>query len=91
MTFLYMKGKRNYIHKEGIEAFGKHFKILRNKYGYTQERLSHESGITLSQIARIETGKINPSLSQLIRFSEIMGAPLKELFDFEYKQIQELK
>lgn len=91
MTFLLMKGKKNYIDEEGIMAFAEHFKKTRKKYKFTQESLAHASNITLSQIARIETGKINPSLSQLILFAETMGIPFSEFFDFEIKRKKKKK
>lgn len=86
-----MKGKKNYTDEEGIKAFADHFKKIRKKFGYTQESLAHASNITLSQIARLETGKINPSLSQLILFAETMEIPFSEFFDFEIKRKKKKK
>lgn len=69
--------------KEGIDAFAFHFKQIRIRQGYTQSQLSFESGLSLSQIARIETGRINPTLSTVFILARTLDIPLKELFDFE--------
>jgi DNA-binding XRE family transcriptional regulator len=69
--------------EQGIEAFAKHFKEVRKKYGFTQEELAYTSDIALSQIARIETAKINPSLSTIFKLARTMKVPLPELFSFE--------
>lgn len=49
-----MNRKRIYDQK-GIEAFAKRLKEVRQMKNITQEELSYKSGISLSQIARIET------------------------------------
>lgn len=69
--------------QKGIEAFAEHFKIVRKKYGFTQESLAYDSDIALSQIARLETAKINPSLSTIFKLARTMDVPLQELFDFK--------
>jgi predicted transcriptional regulator len=48
----------------------------------TQEELSFRSEISLSQIARIETGKINPTLCTLVVISESLKIELNELLSF---------
>jgi transcriptional regulator with XRE-family HTH domain len=68
---------------KGLEAFASHLKAVRAKYGYTQQQLSFEADLTLSQIARIETAKVNPSLSAIFAIARAMNVPLTELFDFK--------
>ena len=68
--------------QKGIEAFAEHFKKVRRKYGFTQEELAYTSDIALSQVARIETARINPSLSTIFKLARTMNVPLPELFDF---------
>ena len=53
------------------------------KNGITQEELSYESGLTLSQIARIETMKINPTVSTIFRIARTLNINVAELFDFK--------
>lgn len=69
--------------KKGIEAFAEQLKKIRLKEGYTQNQLAFESGLSLSQIARIETARINPTLSTVFALARTLDVPLKELFDFE--------
>jgi len=69
--------------QKGLEAFAAHLKEVRTKNGYTQQQLSFEADLSLSQIARIETAKINPSLSATFAMARAMNIPLSELFDFK--------
>ncbi len=67
---------------EILLRFGQHLKMLRKKHGFTQESLSYAADITLSQIARIETGKINPTLCTILSIAKTLGADKKEMLDF---------
>ena len=51
--------------------------------GYSQSQLAFESGLSLSQIARIETARINPTLSTVFALARTLDVPLSDLFDFE--------
>lgn len=64
-----------------LEKFGVHFREKRIKAGLTQEELSLEANISLSQIARIETGRINPSFCTLYLLASTMKISLSELFE----------
>ena len=68
---------------EGIKTFALQLKKIRKREGYTQSQLSFESGITLSQIARIETARINPTLSTVFTLARTLNVPLSDLFGFE--------
>ena len=68
---------------EGIETFALQLKKIRKREGYTQSQLAFESGITLSQIARIETARINPTLSTVFTLARTLNVPLTDLFNFE--------
>ena len=59
-------------------------KEVRKFKGYTQERLAFEADIELSQIARIETSRINPTLSTILRIAKTLGVHPKELFDTDF-------
>lgn len=69
--------------QKGIEAFAEQLKKIRVREGYTQSQLAFESGLSLSQIARIETARINPTLSTVFTLARTLNVPLKDLFDFE--------
>ena len=66
----------------GLNAFAKRLKEVRKLKGFTQEELAYKSGLSLSQIARIETAKTNPTLSTIFRIARTMDIKLSELFDF---------
>ena len=78
------KEKRKLIFDEiGIKAFAKHLKKIRKEAGYTQDQLAFEAGLSLSQIARIETARINPTLSTLMEISKALEIKVSELVAFE--------
>lgn len=60
--------------------FGKNLKKVRNKRGMTQEDLAEISGLTLSQIARIETGRLNTSISTVNVLLRSLDITANELF-----------
>lgn len=72
----------NFREQEILVIFGKHLKVLRAKYGFTQESLAYESDISLSQIARIETGRINPTLCTIVTIAKTLKIPASEMLDF---------
>lgn len=77
------KGRQLIFDEKGLKAFAVHLKSIRKKKGFTQEMLAYESGLSLSQIARIETAAINPTLSTIFKISKTLNTPLSELFDFK--------
>ncbi|MDP3433696.1 MAG: helix-turn-helix transcriptional regulator [Bacteroidota bacterium] len=83
-----MKPKRQSDRKlifddEGIKAFAIHLKKIRIREEYSQSQLAFESGLSLSQIARIETARINPTLSTVFALARTLNVQLSDLFDFE--------
>jgi transcriptional regulator with XRE-family HTH domain len=77
------KAKRVLIYdEEGLRLLANTLKKVRAKKGFTQEDLAYESGLTLSQIARIETLKINPTVSTLFCIARTLDVPVSDLFDF---------
>ncbi|OFY94679.1 MAG: transcriptional regulator [Bacteroidetes bacterium RIFCSPLOWO2_12_FULL_31_6] len=83
-----MKGKKKrtlIFDKKGVEVFSKKFKELRKKSGFTQMQLAFESGVSLSQIARIETGRINPTISTIFVIARAMEIEPEEFFKFKLK------
>lgn len=83
-----MKGKKKrtlIFDKKGVEAFSRKFKEIRKKSGFTQMQLAFESGVSLSQIARIETGRINPTISTIFVIARAMEIEPEEFFKFKLK------
>jgi transcriptional regulator with XRE-family HTH domain len=74
----------NFRDKKLLAAFAKKFKSIRIKMNLTQEELAYRSEISLSQIARIETGRINPTLCTLVVLAKTLKINPKELLDFDY-------
>jgi transcriptional regulator with XRE-family HTH domain len=67
----------------GLNVFAKRLKEVRKSKNLSQEELAYKSGLSLSQIARIETAKTNPTLSTIFRIARTMEIQLWELFHFE--------
>jgi transcriptional regulator with XRE-family HTH domain len=69
--------------EEGLKLLAQRLKELRFEKGYTQESLAYESELTLSQIARIETVKINPTVSTMFKIARTLNVPVSALFEFK--------
>jgi transcriptional regulator with XRE-family HTH domain len=70
---------------EGIlDSFAKRFKKIRLREGLTQEELAYRAEISLSQVARIETGKINPTLCTIVVLAKTLKVHPMELMDFDF-------
>jgi len=55
-------------------------KKLRNKKGWSQERLAREAGISYNTLIKIERGGIkNPKLETLIKLARALGVSLDKL------------
>ncbi|MCA4900039.1 MAG: helix-turn-helix domain-containing protein [Bacteroidota bacterium] len=72
----------NFRDEKLLKKFGKHLQAVRKQKGLTQEDLAYQSNISLSQIARIETGRINPTLCTLVEISKTIDVDLKDLVNF---------
>lgn len=69
--------------KAGLKAFALQLKKIRSEQNLSQSQLAFESGIILSQIARIETARINPTLSTIFALARALDVPLSDIFRFE--------
>ena len=69
--------------EEGLALLAKRLKEVRTELGYTQEDLAYKSNIALSQIARIETMKTNPTVSTIFKIARTLKIPVAELFKFK--------
>lgn len=67
---------------EGLELFATQLKKLRKEAGISQNQLAFEAGISLSQVARIETARINPTLSTVFAIARALEVPLPSMFNF---------
>ena len=58
----------------------KNLKKLRNKKGWSQEKLAREAGISYQTLIKIEQGRIqNPKLETLIKLAKALGVSLDKL------------
>jgi len=58
----------------------KNLKKLRNKKGWSQERLAREAGISYQTLIKIEQDRIkNPKLKTLIKLSKALGVSIDRL------------
>ncbi|MCD9576673.1 helix-turn-helix transcriptional regulator [Flavobacterium soyae] len=78
-----IKPRKLIFDKEGLQLLAKRLKEIRAEKGLSQEELAYRSEITLSQIARIETVKINPTVSTIFKIARALEVPLSDLFNFE--------
>ena len=67
----------------GLKVFAKQLKKIRKEIGITQSQLAFEAGLSLSQIARIETAQINPTLSTIFAIIKALDISPSRMFDFE--------
>jgi transcriptional regulator with XRE-family HTH domain len=68
-----------------IVNLGIHIRQLREKKNMSQQDLADDSGITKSQIARIERAKINTTIRTLIKIANALEIEPKDLLYFNIK------
>jgi ribosome-binding protein aMBF1 (putative translation factor) len=64
------------------KAFGENLRRIRKKKGLTMMDLAHEADVEYSQIAKIERGISNPTISTVKLLASALKIASKELFDF---------
>jgi len=64
------------------KKFGQKVQGLRLEAGITQEQLADAVGLTIESISNIERGIFGPKFDNLEKIAEVLGVPVKELFDF---------
>lgn len=58
----------------------KNIKELRNKKGWSQEKLAREADISYQTLIKIERGGIkNPKIETIIKLAEALSVPINEL------------
>jgi transcriptional regulator with XRE-family HTH domain len=65
---------------EELKNFGNNLRRIRKEKELSMEALANLAEIELSQIFRIETGKINPKLTTVLTIAKALGINPKELF-----------
>lgn len=59
-------------------------KQQRMKNGLTQRQLAEETGISKSNIDRIEKGDVRASLEDICEIAHTLGVPEQELYEYHY-------
>lgn len=61
---------------------GKHIQELRELKGMTQQELAAKCNFEKSNMSRLESGRVNPTLSTLEKIVKALDISLAELFTF---------
>jgi transcriptional regulator with XRE-family HTH domain len=62
-----------------LQRVGNNIKSLREARGYSQQDLSHDSGLTTNYIGEIERGRINISLATIDALAKGLGCDVREI------------
>lgn len=62
-----------------LAGVGPRLRALRRARGATLAGLSAETGLTSSTLSRLETGKLRPTLEQLLPLARAHGVPIEDL------------
>ena len=72
-------------------AFGRHLRALRQDAGLTMEELAYRCGLSYTQLARIELGQINTTISTVFALARGLALSPSELFTFDLPLIVNIK
>ena len=75
----------NLKNKKLILSFGKHIRKLREERDYSMRHLADLADVNYTQISKIETGKINTTISTAYAIAKALDVSIDELFKFEIK------
>lgn len=73
------------ITKDFLKGIGEKITEFRELNKFTQNDLSFLTGIEKSEISRYEKGKINLTISTILKFAKALNVHPKDLFDFEFE------
>lgn len=65
-----------------LKRLGKNIAQMREKRKLTQYKLAKEIFTDQSNLARIEDGKVNPTVKTLLKISTVLKCRVKDLFDY---------
>lgn len=65
------------------ENIGKRIKFLRMRAHLTQEKLAEKCEISLDYMGKIEVNISKPGLKTIIKISNALDVPIKEIFNFD--------
>ena len=65
-----------------LKKLGQRIVKIREKKKMTQYKLAKDIFTDQSNLAKIEEGKVNPTVKTLLKISTVLGCKVKDLFDF---------
>ena len=68
--------------KEINKRFGENLRQIRQAKGFSMRGFASEADIDYSLLAKIETGKVSPTVSTVEKLADALGLKIKDLFDF---------
>ncbi len=84
MQWILLFASMGYIRDEKVlKAVGIQIRTLRISAGYSQQEFAYKCNMELSQINRIELGKVNTSVSVLFKLAETLGVKPSKLLDID--------
>ena len=63
------------------ERMATRLRLLRERRGLTQEQLAEKSGVSRTYLARLETGRQDPTLSTLEKLAKALGVKVGRLVE----------
>jgi len=66
-----------------LKAVGKQIRFQRKKKGFSQQEFADMCDMELSQVNRIELGKVNTTVSTLFRIAEVLEIKPSKLLDID--------
>lgn len=76
---------KQYRDQDFINRLGEKVVEIRKSKNITQEDLIERSGLSLSQIGRVERGEINTSVSMIALIADCLGVHPRILTDVEFE------
>lgn len=73
----------NAKNKDVRRLFGQRLAFLRRRIGWSQEKLSLESGVARSYLGGVERGQRNIALVNICKLAETLKLPPDELLKFD--------
>jgi transcriptional regulator with XRE-family HTH domain len=71
--------KKYFVDETALKLVGARMRELRLKKGMTIEYMANTTGMDYSQLSRMESGKVNFTISYLFRVAVSLGVTPKEL------------
>lgn len=67
--------------RDPLRRLGANVRAIRHKRGLTQEQLAHASGLSLSDVGRIERTERDPGVRVLVRLAHGLDVTAAQLLD----------